>query len=756
MRNSWWKILIVVVVACTVAGVLAWRLDKMRKPSWQKRAAVRQQAELAKESEIKGPLPKIETAKSEREFTAQRLKFFLRYTVEAYKTHGRKDPAWDKPALELLDSYARRLAGTRDAPDPQQFLAGAQPILDSECDDPLVSLAAGTALYLNNRMAEAQPLLSMVDHDFSEQEVVRKEGKMTVTRVVSKGPEYSDLCKWQGDLLGGAACGALGGELIQSVRPSYELAIRRFCRGLEDTELEPGDERVLFAWIQPELAERLRPLADTVVNELVNETGIEPWLKQMLLGEAEVHVAWKARGGGVAYEVTEDGWTGFKDHLAKAREYLTKAYELRPEYPEAPARMINVVMGGDRRQGETKRMWFDRAVEAQFDYLPAYNSLRWALRPRWGGSHEEMYEFGKECLATGRFDTRVPPFVYMVACDIAEDVVEDRPGFWKEPGVYADMVKLFEGMLADTDSPWKPECTKTIWAVVAWRTGKYAQARRLLDELGDDVRRDVFKEDYSVPFATARGEIVALSGPQAERIERALALAEDKPDKALAELKSIVHSVADKDAARYLRGHIVGLGVRQALEGDDWYDITPASDLAGWRVAEGKWQVESDGMLSARHGKKGTRIILEEPVEGNFEIRGTALLPGAREVAGAGAVYDYRQTAADRAEACGFVFHPRLAEANLSGARFDKMLTKDVWILRENTLRVQVWGSQVTCYLNDEPVFVGEEMEQDRYPEVPTHVGLGAPDTGRNGLAAQYRNVQIRRLKGEPPKPSEG
>jgi len=62
--------------------------------------------------------------------------------------------------------------------------------------------------------------------------------------------------------------------------------------------------------------------------------------------------------------------------------------------------MIAVAMAGEAEPSETPRVWFDRAVAAQFDYYEAYSSLLWSLRPRWLGSHEEMYDFGLECLAT--------------------------------------------------------------------------------------------------------------------------------------------------------------------------------------------------------------------------------------------------------------------------------------------------------------------------------------------------------------------
>jgi hypothetical protein len=105
--------------------------------------------------------------------------------------------------------------------------------------------------------------------------------------------------------------------------------------------------------------------------------------------------------------VKEKGWEGFAGHLAKAREHLVAAYRLDPSRPEAAAEMIPVTMG-QNSEGESEEVWFERAVKAQVDFAPAYVSMSWALRPRWGGSTEAMYKLADRCASSDRFDTSVP------------------------------------------------------------------------------------------------------------------------------------------------------------------------------------------------------------------------------------------------------------------------------------------------------------------------------------------------------------
>ena len=83
-----------------------------------------------------------------------------------------------------------------------------------------------------------------------------------------------------------------------------------------------------------------------MVISIVKERG-KPfkWLALMLEGERQIEVAWRARGNGFVNTVTTEGWNGFTEHLALARQSLTKAWELRPDLAAAPARMIYVALG---------------------------------------------------------------------------------------------------------------------------------------------------------------------------------------------------------------------------------------------------------------------------------------------------------------------------------------------------------------------------------------------------------------------------
>lgn len=147
--------------------------------------------------------------------------------------------------------------------------------------------------------------------------------------------------------------------------------------------------------------------------------------------------------------------------------------------------MIAVAMGGHANPGETERTWFDRAISAQMDYPAAYSKMVRALLPRWGGSHEKMLAFGRECLATRRFDTDVPLVYLYILRNIGAELDNNR---WRTafrgPAAAAELQDMFGHLLAE---PGRAESRSRILTqqalATAW-SGDYGAAQRLLESVG--------------------------------------------------------------------------------------------------------------------------------------------------------------------------------------------------------------------------------------------------------------------------------
>lgn len=161
-------------------------------------------------------------------------------------------------------------------------------------------------------------------------------------------------------------------------------------------------------------------------------------------------------------------------------------------------------MGQCGEPGVSVRDWFNRAACAQLDYGDAYSNIATALLPRWGGSHDALYDPGVECLETKRFDTAAPEFVFGAVRMIQD---QDQVDYWTRPGVYDNLKALFQGALAEPSQAGRRRELRAIWAIVAWRCGKPDEARRLLDELGDKEGESVAKEYFGPLFSQVKEEL---------------------------------------------------------------------------------------------------------------------------------------------------------------------------------------------------------------------------------------------------------
>ncbi len=106
--------------------------------------------------------------------------------------------------------------------------------------------------------------------------------------------------------------------------------------------------------------------------------------------------AWRDRGTGYAYTISDEGYILFKKKLAMAKKDLETAYYLNPKDPNSAGKMITVLTGlsSDRN---TRNDWFEKAIEADSHTLLAYSAKLNYLFPKWGGSEEQAKDFALYC-----------------------------------------------------------------------------------------------------------------------------------------------------------------------------------------------------------------------------------------------------------------------------------------------------------------------------------------------------------------------
>ena len=221
---------------------------------------------------------------------------------------------------------------------------------------------------------------------------------------------------------------------------------------------------------------------------------LPPWIREMGLGLGELKIAWQARGTGVASTVSENGWREYRARQQSGAQHLLKADEINPHYPESSFQMMSIALDGDTEK--PIEWWFRETVERQFDYYQAYDMQMKSLMPRWGGSHEELMEFGRQCYETGRFETNIPYLLIEALKRVIDDrgveVLSDQTIYEAADSCLEKYIEQFKSEGIEGDPRGRIVLSKQ--AVLNSAFGKHEKAKKLYDELGEDLLVDANRE----------------------------------------------------------------------------------------------------------------------------------------------------------------------------------------------------------------------------------------------------------------------
>ena len=350
------------------------------------------------------------------------------------------------------------------------------------------------------------------------------------------------------------------------------------------------------------------------------------WVRLSLIGQAETQWAWALRGSGWANTVTPDGWKGFAEHIQLAHAALEKAHQLRPDRPEAAALMITVAMA-ENAPPTVSRQWFNQAVAAQFDYLPAYTKLMWNYAPRWLGNEQMVLEFGKACAETKRYDTEVPAMIYEACRATAVENANPR-GVFSHPLVASAISKTAQGYLKHSPaSPARHSQLAARSAIAAWLAGDAKTAGASLRAAGRTFFNDTKELTRSLllhPLGTSRS-ILAAEGGFGPEIQAVDALINDgKLDEARAAVVKIdIAKLAVVGAREYVAETRDWLALEGKLKQGGWHPLPVHRSFSTWASTGGNWMTDKDGNL-VLYGDDTylAEVLLGLPMPENIQIRG--------------------------------------------------------------------------------------------------------------------------------------
>lgn len=475
------------------------------------------------------------------------------------------------------------------------------------------------------------------------------------------------------------------------------------------------------------------------------------WLALVLEGEQHIADGWRARGGGYADTVTASGWEEFGRQMREARRCFTRAYCLQPARALAPARMVYVAMGDGSLAD--MRLWFDRTLAIQIDHPSAWSNFRWGLRPRWYGDQNAMLALGVAALNSKRFDTEVPRFFMQSVTDVASEMGLMRgQHLFGRADIWPNVQRMYEGYLA-APSQWSSEAWwRTMFAVVATRSGKYAIARTQLEKL-EWKPLPTGVTQWSADVSLMPLEVAAHTGPLGEAVEKAEALREQNKSAGALKLynEMKIGPAIDDRTRKFIQHRVAALELERKLEQGEWVDVLPASDDdPNWVVVLGKARRLPDGALEVRAGADGhycysrVRVCHEYEVQGEFEVMHSSngdfqagLIMGIPDIT---QIYDWN----------GFRLKHNKSEPE--GVSYSRG-----WSTFQNYQPVPLGGlhhtfnftmvrGKATAKVNGQQVFHNLPVSQNKSPELAEIVlGVGAYND-LNETVIRYHSVRVRKV----------
>lgn len=548
------------------------------------------------------PLPISPKAKTERALAEEDAAWARRVWVAPFRERTAGQP-WQKEAAAIIEEILAARAELTIAGAAPKLLPEADRVQGLGCDDPLLEFLCIEARRLmtgdvRKARRALRSLLPRLDALAAPRGLASAAGiaYLSVAHVDSDGgkPDEVERClRWQAEAV----------EDGSFTPDEWHLFVRQIVASHE------------HGWMVRHGAALLATTERTKRPE---------WVAEVLRGYNAVALAWASRGGDWAGKVTDDGWKGFESGLNEARRSLTRAWELRPDRPEAAAKMITVAMGGAAARGETTQTWRDRTFEAVCDYSFAIDSYTLALLPRWGGSHAEMLDFAERCLATGRFDTQLPVAVVTVCAEINRDFSDLRE-LYRKPRFKELILAMSRGLAEEPTRARERDFRLGFLAVNAWLCDEPKLAQEALGRVNGLLHPHAAAKLRAARTdeRAFRGEMAVLAGPAAGVFGKAEAARRraffDDAVKLGGESLTLAGEV--KVPREFLEGWLAVARVEQTLARGEWADISATPSLHGWTERTGTWRAGPKGLPECVGDGRAARIVFGARLGGNFELR---------------------------------------------------------------------------------------------------------------------------------------
>lgn len=688
------------------------------------------------------PIPAGPSSMTTSEVASEWLDFYRRNTVEAFRQQaGYAEQPWFEDAVEFLEGMIALHAMSPDAPTPLSLLGVARRVERAGCKDPV---------FLYHYVQRA---CYYEDENSSKHAQILQEAIAALRDGQQYTPNHLAIALDElADLYGFLRYSNAENDLRAQIAAAWTQAIG-------DRVYSESDQRLLFREIRGSLRTSDESSGHGAIVKAIDDGMIDadPWLSSVLRGQCFISRAWEERSSNVSDQVTEKQWAGFHENLRKAREHLLAAYRSRPENPEAAELMIDVTNGegaAHRPKDESERLWFDRAVRAQADWRPAYEKYIWAIMPRWSGTPEEMLAFGEECLATGRFDTRIPYFYIDALLTLSQDTRNEFLVL-KDDAIFEQALDTIDRLVENPAFPQDDIELTSLGALFCWYREDSVRASEYLRRVTFSFTLDAHAHQFGLRKDEIQEEILLLSSPVADAVRDADAtMARAKYRDAASAYQAASDALQDTQLKRFVRDRAVAAVIAADFHDGHAVDLRFDDALSGWSKRGGTWRRIDDTTVQGFPDWRGLALVLEAPIGRRFEVSGEFDISKMTHDNGTNAVV-MTEFVADfwNPDWRGVGFYRGESHA-AAMSRFGSDTVFESADVRPgaNTFRILFWDDQVAAYLNDAEVYRGRLPKHAHHPPPPAdeaRLAIGGRYWYTNGEAT-FSNLRIRKLTARP------
>lgn len=361
-----------------------------------------------------------------------------------------------------------------------------------------------------------------------------------------------------------------------------------------------------------------------------------------------------------------------------------------------------------------------------------------------------MLSFADECLATGRFDTRVPMMYDAILKTIGE--TDGEPGIWQNAEVWQKLETAYEGRAAyfRQNNPELERPLRTYLIGRAWETGHLDTLRRQLEAVGGQpdmktyctVTRDSLELVTAGAYASSSAQRAALK--DAERQYQGLQGHQATANRAAQKVfGKLLRREQEPHVRHYLGDRLQGLRWEQEFGGKRWVDLRPTEDLVGWEVAAGKATPTADGQgFQLTPDDRGALLLCHIRPGMAYELTCDVEFPVAvAKSLQAGFLAEFVTRPETSFDICNLQRDPPQGRCGLWNTKLQAFPLGTVPPQAKLTMLKNT--DRYTLRLNDQVVFENQRVGENGTVGGAI-VGLGGEGWPDRSQAVSYRNVKIR------------